>query len=498
MDVRCDRCETEYELDDDSVTEGGASVQCTTCGHTFVVGPDGVTIAQIVPTPPGGMVDLGPQAADWLLATEDGQTHRFRDLTTLQKWVVERKATREDRVSQRGGPWLPLGEVDELAPFFAVVDQADRARSPEGGRRPGGRSADGLEARPMPTREAAESRPGSRRRENGVNAESLLSARIDSGPTPSFDADTFPSDDERGEDQFETMTIFRRSRNLKIAGAAGFVALAIVAAIIGFRRPAVVAGQAGCSRARSRRSGNGVRRRHRLPPWSPRRPPPCRSPPRHLRRRHPPLRAIRLVSPRARLPATATAEPAQPARPKTYERLVGEADRLMENGQPARAQKLLDEALAMQPNGVAALSGVAYLQLDRHRPMAAISTFKRALGFSPEFAPALFGLAEAYRAQGEIGPAAENYRKYIAVAPGGPDAPAARRQLKEIESLMPKKPAPELRARGSRKRERGTGRARRAADAIERATASAGPEARFESRRVLTPRSMRWCRAGRS
>jgi Tfp pilus assembly protein PilF len=115
----------------------------------------------------------------------------------------------------------------------------------------------------------------------------------------------------------------------------------------------------------------------------------------------------------------------------------------MENGQPARAQKLLDEALAMQPNGVAALSGVGYLYLDRQKPLAAISTFKRALGFSPEFPQALFGLAEAYRAQGQIGLAAENYRKFIAVAPGAPDAPAARRQLKEIESLMPKKPAPE-------------------------------------------------------
>src|SRR6185369_13593508 len=135
MDVRCDRCETEYELDDDSVTEGGASVQCTTCGHTFVVGPDGVTIAQIVPTPPGGLADLGPQAADWLLATEDGQTHRFRDLTTLQKWVVERKVTREDRVSQKGGRWRPLGEVSELEPFFEVVAQADRARAAELARR---------------------------------------------------------------------------------------------------------------------------------------------------------------------------------------------------------------------------------------------------------------------------------------------------------------------------------------------------------------------------
>ena len=171
MDVRCDRCQTEYELDDDSVTEGGASVQCTTCGHTFVVGPNGVTIAQIVPTtPPGGLADVaGPQAADWLLATEDGQTHRFRDLTTLQKWVVERKATREDRVSQRGGPWLPLGEVDELAPFFEVVEQADRARSatqaPDRGWRPAQRAAEGLAMRQTPTRQTAVSRPpGSRRR----------------------------------------------------------------------------------------------------------------------------------------------------------------------------------------------------------------------------------------------------------------------------------------------------------------------------------------------
>ncbi len=446
MDVRCDRCETEYELDDDSVTEGGASVQCTTCGHTFVVGPDGVTIAQIVPTPPGGLGDLGPQAADWLLATEDGETHRFRDLTTLQKWVVERKATREDRVSQRGGPWLPLGEVDELAPFFAVVDQADRARSPEGTRRSGGRSADGLEPRPTPTRQTAVSRPGSRRRENGVGADSMLSARVDSGPTPSLDAGAFPSDDERGEGKFETMTIFRRSRNVKLAGAAGFVALAIVAAIVGFRRPqwspvkspapaadlppAAAPGPAPAPPAAVAATAPAAK----LPPGA------SSAPPRMPAAAAPvdPLAAARSAA--AEHP---NSEVAQPAKPKTYERLVGEADRLMENGQPARAQKLLDEALAMQPNGVAALSGVAYLQLDRQRPLAAISTFKRALGLSPEFAPALFGLAEAYRAQGEIGPAAENYRKYIGVAPGGPDAPAARRQLKEMESLMPKKPAPE-------------------------------------------------------
>jgi len=243
MDVRCDRCQTEYELDDDSVTEGGASVQCTTCGHTFVVGPDGVTIAQIVATPPGGLNDLmGPQAADWLLATEDGQTHRFRDLTTLQKWVVERKATREDRVSQRGGPWRPLAEVSELAPFFDVVEQADRARSgPGGGRRSAPRMShvdEGMSPRQTPTRQTTVERPGSARgRSNGHGRGGSLSARLDSAPVPTLETDALEAEGGGDDGHFETMAIFRTQRGLRIAGIAGFVGLAVVAALIGFSRP---------------------------------------------------------------------------------------------------------------------------------------------------------------------------------------------------------------------------------------------------------------------
>ena len=306
MDVRCDRCETEYELDDDSVTEGGASVQCTTCGHTFVVGPDGVTIAQIVPTPPGGLADLGPQAADWLLATEDGQTHRFRDLTTLQKWVVERKATREDRVSQRGGPWLPLGEVDELAPFFAVVDQADRARSSEGGRiAVGGRPTGwrrGRRRRGRP-RFRAPGRAGARTAWAGTACSRRASTR---DRLPSLDPGTFPPDDGRGEDQFETMTLFRRSRNIKIAGAAGFVALASVAAFIAFRHAQPAKPVAACGRGsragsiaaatgRGGRDAAGRQPRRRSPPFRRRRPPPraSPSPPPRTRRLRPPARSLR-------------------------------------------------------------------------------------------------------------------------------------------------------------------------------------------------------------
>src|SRR5712672_1098767 len=102
MDVRCDRCQTEYELDDESVAGAGASVQCTTCGHTFVVSrqgaiiigttpPSGLGSAEAPPAPrsaqpaPSAAITSAPPAVpEWVLATEEGQTHRLRDLTTLQ------------------------------------------------------------------------------------------------------------------------------------------------------------------------------------------------------------------------------------------------------------------------------------------------------------------------------------------------------------------------------------------------------------------------------
>ena len=70
MDVRCDRCQTEYELEDESVAERGASVQCTTCGHTFVVSR---RKPELTPTP-GPTTEMTAPA--WLLTTEEGKTHR--------------------------------------------------------------------------------------------------------------------------------------------------------------------------------------------------------------------------------------------------------------------------------------------------------------------------------------------------------------------------------------------------------------------------------------
>ncbi|HXU02077.1 MAG TPA: tetratricopeptide repeat protein, partial [Polyangia bacterium] len=152
-------------------------------------------------------------------------------------------------------------------------------------------------------------------------------------------------------------------------------------------------------------------------------------------------------------PEEAPPEPLPPARgasgrpamtptggPKSYAQLVAEADRALENGNTAKAQKFVEEALKLQPSGVAAVTTSGYVLLDKRKPLAAVGEFKRALNNAPNFPQALFGLGEAYRSAGNTPQAIDAYKKYLAAAPAGEDAPAARRQLRELES-QPTRPS---------------------------------------------------------
>jgi predicted Zn finger-like uncharacterized protein len=126
MDVRCERCLTEYELGDDSVSEAGTSVQCTTCGHTFRVRR---SLAKAPGSILAGPLAIAPAVVEWRLHTAKGQVHRFLELSVVHRWIVERKVTRQDRISRPGEPWRQLDEIEELQPFFDIVDEADRTRA---------------------------------------------------------------------------------------------------------------------------------------------------------------------------------------------------------------------------------------------------------------------------------------------------------------------------------------------------------------------------------
>ena len=160
MDVRCEKCMTVYEFDDSKVGEQGVTVKCTQCGNLFKVkrrertaelalgaaaarSPAYVPPAANVPstqrtTVPGIPIvsrttpsqqqapPAQPQGepSGWMIRVRSGEVYRFRELTTLQQWIVERKVTREDEISRTGDQWKRLGGIAELASFFHIVEQA--------------------------------------------------------------------------------------------------------------------------------------------------------------------------------------------------------------------------------------------------------------------------------------------------------------------------------------------------------------------------------------
>ncbi len=108
MDVRCDRCGTEYEFDDALVSERGTSVKCTNCGHQFKVFR--------------GKGDAAPPE-QWVIRTYDGREVVFITLRELKTAIMARQVLRSDRLARGGGPIRTLGSIPELTSFF---DEAER------------------------------------------------------------------------------------------------------------------------------------------------------------------------------------------------------------------------------------------------------------------------------------------------------------------------------------------------------------------------------------
>ena len=136
MDVRCEKCQTEYELDESKLKPGGVTVKCTTCGHMFKVRrrPSGHVSSS--PLPPSDSMAMRSPLSDgdenertWLVRLEDGEIKTCRELSTLQKWIVSGRVTRECAISRTGKKWKALGEIGELASFFAIADEARQARA---------------------------------------------------------------------------------------------------------------------------------------------------------------------------------------------------------------------------------------------------------------------------------------------------------------------------------------------------------------------------------
>ncbi len=127
--------------------------------------------------------------------------------------------------------------------------------------------------------------------------------------------------------------------------------------------------------------------------------------------------------------------PPGPVAGDSYDRLLAKANKLAEVD-CGQAMPYFAKALEAQPNGVEALTGMGFCHIDSKQFSSAHSKFRAALGISPRFERALWGVAEAYQQQGRTDLAIKAYEDYLEVYPS---SAAAKRQL---ERLQGKAPAP--------------------------------------------------------
>ncbi|WP_242343108.1 tetratricopeptide repeat protein [Anaeromyxobacter terrae] len=459
MDVRCERCKAQYVFDDEQITPSGLAVQCTNCGHLFRVKKKELVVT--VPVKPGEL-DSAPmpasaaapratghapaaarsEAREWRVRRPGGAVLTCRELTTVQKWIVEGKVAREDEISAGGDSWRRLGEIDELSSFFSVVAEAERAR-----------------ATPVET-----PRPP---------------ARVPPPPPSGFPppALPFPPPEELGRSAraSEAHAAEPASRPAR-RGARGALFVALLAVATGVGAYALNPGMVG----RLTRKVLGTTAATATPPPTPTatptptptptptadataaappsatpapaaNPPSPSSPdPAHAEGQAaagspappapepPPSGTAAAPTPEGPsavvVPASAeaTAPLAKPSRPRGPKALLAEAGRLRARGDPTRALELYGRVVSDDPENVAALTGrgLCYLDLSRFAPAAA--SFESALKLVPSDADALLGLAEAYRAQGRDADAIRCYERYLAEHPDGEEAAVARNAIAEL------------------------------------------------------------------
>jgi predicted Zn finger-like uncharacterized protein len=452
MDVRCERCRAQYVFDDEQVTPSGLTVQCTNCGHVFkvkkkelvvtvAVKPDeleGVPLPATAAAPRQGAGPAAPSLEperphepprEWRVRQANGNTFTFRELTTLQKWIIEQKVSRDDEISHSGEQWKRLGNIAELASFFQVVEAAERAKVQPGG--------PALTPSPMPAAPAY-----------GVGGPAtLLYPPPPSGyPPPAYAMPSVPpapglrtpkppeppggeevdlNEVDLNEEGLDREAMDREDRAAVKKGRAGRLALTLLlllaaagAAVYVFAPQLLV--RPGEPEALAVPITIEVKPQAPAPPAEP---PPAPVP-------APEPVAERAVEPPPEPIAKPAAKP--PAVPGGPQAWLAQAERLREQGRFEEALDLYGRVAGEDPENVEALTGrgLCYLDLERYPPAEA--SFEAALQVDPRDPDALLGLAETYRWQGKKADAIRYYERYLAAAPDGEEAQVARNALEEL------------------------------------------------------------------
>jgi len=71
-----------------------------------------------------------PNALKDILVRQGDQTYSAGDMATVQRWIVERRLSRDGFLSLDSATWTPLSEMPDLAPFLDLVEKVKSMESP--------------------------------------------------------------------------------------------------------------------------------------------------------------------------------------------------------------------------------------------------------------------------------------------------------------------------------------------------------------------------------
>ena len=425
MDVRCERCREGYVVDDARVPEAGVKVACPKCGHGFLLrkrvlavavplkagdGEAPVPVTDLAPAGDGAVpTGSGADRAEWRLRKGSGAVFPFRELSTLQRWIVERKAAADDQVAAAGTgeDWRRIGDIPELRSFFAVLEKPARDEQSRPVVPPSPGTEDPAWARdpaPPPRRVTGSLPPVPRRKRRIVWVVLLALGLLAVAAT----------------------TVFLKRKADADAASQDAAAAVAVAAPPPARPPSPRPEEPVAPAPTSPAPAPPAATVAAVPDPVPAPDPGTGSP------SGPPLEGG------ATAPAPASPAPAVRVAPRddAGAALRGALARAREQRDRGRCEEALDlygQALAIDGRNATALAGrgACYLDLSRYRQAEA--SFEGALDSDPRNAEALFGLAETYRYMGRKAEAVAGYEKFLAVRSTGDDAVAARRLISQLK-----------------------------------------------------------------
>ena len=491
MDVRCERCRAQYVFDDAQVTEAGLTVQCSNCGHLFRVKKKALVVT--VPVRPGESTEVpaivapalsaattpapphpgaSAEKREWRVRQANGNVFTFKELTTLQKWIVERKVSRDDEISLSGDQWKRLGNIAELASFFQVVEAADRSQAQSAPRAltplplptvfPTGTGGYPLGYPPPAAYPATTPIPIS----GGVSPPVTGSIQVNvSAPSPSAaweaQAPSAPRaagpepawarvdlDEDLGKEELRAVK----------GGGGGKLLLVLLllgvggAAAVWFLEPEWVPEPLRAKRAEPpapppapvAQAPITIEVKPAPPPPAPvpappkvETPAPVEKAPEIVKEAPQVAKEAPQVVPRRRRPHRSRRKPHRSRRrPPSRGGRRGSSPRRRSSasaGRPRRRSTCSVARWSYDPENAEALAGRGWCYLDLSQYAPAEASFQGALEQDPYHAEALIGLAETFRYEGRRADAVKWYERYLASYPGGDDAVAARNAITQLK-----------------------------------------------------------------